>query len=283
MARDFTGGGQEVYLNETVESGSLGASFDASENWTSAVWFYPDNLNNNRVISLNRYQGVSAQRQFRVRTADDDDPDLYQVYWANSQRYESTEFVIDRNEWHVCWVTNTDSSVCRVSIWNPLHPAGPTLKDASGDITSVNASTAQGSNATISNRQYSGARGAFAFAFYLDGLALDGDEEIRSYCHNPHAWVTRAKGLSGGTVELYWPLLGLDPEPDWSGLGNHGYIQGSSVVFDMPPVNWTLAGGEFESLPATAGGVAADPAQEIPHTKQSIPIADWHKNEVTSY
>lgn len=58
--------------------------------------------------------------------------------------------------------------------------------------------------------------------------------EFRSYITDPWRQVLAWRG-AGTTVDFYLPLIGGSPEPDFSGSGNNGTINGSPTVAGNPP------------------------------------------------
>jgi hypothetical protein len=91
--------------------------------------------------------------------------------------------------------------------------------------------------------------GDMAHAFTINGeLTL---AEIQQYRLSPAKTLADWNRKHGST--FYLPLIGLSPEPDWSGSGNNGTVNGTTVS-DMPPTKTGYGGNVLVFPPAAATG-----------------------------
>lgn len=76
--------------------------------------------------------------------------------------------------------------------------------------------------------------GDIAYAAYFDfELSL---AQIKAYLWNPIMFTAQYNA----NCEFFLPLKGASPEPDWSGNGNNGTVNGSPTISDNPPVSILL-------------------------------------------
>lgn len=74
--------------------------------------------------------------------------------------------------------------------------------------------------------------------------------EVLDYLANPRS-ITRFKQTDG--IPFFLPLGHGSPEPDWSGSGNTGTVNGSPVVGEMPPVGPLFFDGRVFVTAAAVG------------------------------
>jgi hypothetical protein len=177
-----------------------------------------------------------ADMQMRLRTSNADPAALDYRKTDNSPARYTSAAVLNHDEWYCISFSNDGTEAA-----GDLEVFAYNLEDYTWDIDADSGTNAADS-ATLTQDITLGKSGTgnfdpmdgdLAHVCYVEKVATK--EEVLAYAKDPFRQVL-AWRAAGVTVEFYLPLIGASTEPDWSGSGNNGTINGTIGTGDNPPV-----------------------------------------------
>jgi hypothetical protein len=177
-----------------------------------------------------------ADMQMRLRTSNADPAALDYRKTDNSPARYTSAAVLNHDEWYCISFSNDGTEAA-----GDLEVFAYNLEDYTWDIDADSGTNAADS-ATLTQDITLGKSGTgnfdpmdgdLAHVCYVEKVVTK--EEVLAYAKDPFRQVL-AWRAAGVTVEFYLPFIGESPEPDWSGSGNNGTINGTIGVGDNPPV-----------------------------------------------
>ncbi len=203
------------------------------------------------VISKSGDIGGTDRNQINVRIDKDDDQS--EIFRNGTTRIHDGSFTYLVDTWYLIVVTNDGTGGAGGgAIWSYTLD-GTIREDATFTMNADETTLTDPIQIGVVDSGFDEMDGDIAHSCYVETQITKA--ESRSFMLNPYqqvlAW--RAEGL---TVEWYLPLIGESPEPDLSGSGNRGTINGSPSVGANPPTAlFPLAIPETFPAAATSAGL----------------------------
>jgi hypothetical protein len=197
-----------------------------------------------------------ATMQFRLRTTNADPAQLDYRKTQNSPERWQTSAVFNHDEWYCISVSNDgseaagDMEVFGVSVESLTFVVDAFSGDNAADASDLTPPIILGKDGSPNNDPMDG---DMAHVCYVEKVVTK--NEVLAYAKDPWRQVM-AWRAAGTVVEFYLPMIGESPEPDFSGSGNDGTINGTIGVGNNPPIAMFPAAIPEVFPTAAAGGSA---------------------------
>lgn len=247
MSRNFT-----VTTGQYISLGDLaGARFQRLQAWTCLCFFRVENYSGDHRTPISKRD---AQSQFHLRiNSSASEPTAIQVQCAGTGATATISSQVYLNTWYMAAVVNDGTGGAggvRLYLYNM---AGTQLGNATGtfpasDLSPLTDIVSVGARGDASSATDDLMDGDVAHVAYLKAALTQ--PQVEEYLRAPAAVVARLSA----SAEFYLPLLGASPEPDHSGAGHNGTVNGTLTVTDMPPVRWGLGAADPQSWGVASTG-----------------------------
>jgi hypothetical protein len=222
MAREWNGvSGEAVILGDIAA-----ARFSRDTPFTFLVFFAPRPGGDERAII------EKVNRQFYARVQKSVDGSKIQVITGGGDINFTGTSALSTNVWYLLAVTNNGTDTANNCHIYLLNMSGTLVENAdftrTEDEIVLTGDVQYGRLLTVHD-EYDG--GMFCGSYFNRVFS---EQDVRSYLRDPY----RTSRQYGSTCVFFNPLFGTDaPEPDWSGNGHSGTVNGTNFgIFRNPPV-----------------------------------------------
>lgn len=229
------------FVGNTADRVNLGditaARFLRTTAWSVMCLFRTSDVTTDDQSPIGKWNsGTSTKRMFFMRVDKGTNPQNMEIYTKDALTVTGGNVIQNDSRWFLCCVTcKGDSSASDVTLHTYDFSSGTWVDDALTGTHKGNNSnlTEPISIATTKNSPSDPMKGDIAHAIYVDAELTR--RELTSYLFDPVGMAAMFKAKYG--VQFYLPLVGESPEPDWSGNGNSGTVEGTDRGReDDPPI-----------------------------------------------
>ncbi len=237
-----------------------GVDFARLTAWSWLSFFRVENTDGDDRCIFSKF-GSSTDRVFKLQTDVEAAPASLEFFF-NTTVESRTGNIIGLDTWYLVAITNNGGGgagdmiyyVFEMDLTEVLNSSRTHPGDPGGTSTPMTIGVDNGEGSASDPFD-----GDIAHVAYMDrALTI---QEVKSYARDPGRSVMQWRA-AGDQVFFYHDLPGESPEPDRSGSGNDGTLNGSTTIGDNPPVPVFPASGGLSSFPVAAAGDGGDPERK---------------------